>query len=84
MIGQKSSMENNLLVICHSYNNFQKDSIEGLSEYFREIYTLIRTNPFAEISNYLPLSHLERFKKSSKIDLSAKPQNIGVIPTPLW
>jgi len=84
MIEQKSIMENNLLVICHSYNNFQKDSIEGLSEYFREIYTLIRTNPFAEISNYLPLSHLERFKKSSKIDLSAKPQNIGVIPTPLW
>jgi len=84
LIGHKSCMEKNLPFLCHSYNSFQKDSIEGLSEYFSEIYTLIRTNPFAEISNYLPLSHLERFKKSIKIDLSAKPQNIGVIPTPLW
>lgn len=73
-----------LLVICHSYNNFQKDSIEGLSEHLEQIKVLVRTNPFAEISNSLPLPQLERFKKSYKIDLSGNPPNIDVTSTPIW
>ena len=73
-----------LLIICHSYNNFQKDSIEGLSRYCKEINVLVRTNPFAEISNYLPVPQLEGFKRSYKIDLLHTPLNINVIPTPLW
>jgi len=84
LIGHESNIDKKLLVICHSYNNFQKNSIEGLSEHFREINVLVRTNPFAEISNYLPLPRLERFKKSYKIDLSNIPPYIDVMTTPLW
>jgi len=73
-----------LLMISHSYSNFQKDSIESISTYFSSITTLVRTNPFAEISNIVSLPQLERFKKGYKIDLNQKPQNINVIPTPIW
>jgi len=82
--GCENNIDRKLLVICHSYNNFQKDSIEGLSRYFQEIHVLVRTNPFAEISNYLTLPRLECFKISSKIDLLNTPPSIDVMPTPLW
>ena len=78
------TIDERLLVICHSYNNFQKDSIEGTSEYINKINALVRTNPFAEITNFIPISHLERFRKSKKIDLSSKPLNIDVTDTPLY
>jgi glycosyltransferase involved in cell wall biosynthesis len=73
-----------MLVICHSYHSFQKDAIEGLSRYSNQIDVLVRTNPFAEISNFLPIRSLERFRKAYKIDLTNRPQNVEVIPTPLW
>lgn len=72
-----------ILIICHSYNNFQKDAIECTSNSFKEIYVFVRTNPFAEISNIIPISHLERYKISNKIDLLNKPSNINVYPTPI-
>ena len=78
------SNEKRMLLVCHSFNSFQKDSIEESSKYFKEIKVLVRTNPMVEISNYLPISRLERFKESSKIDLTNKPRNIDVIPTPIW
>ncbi len=45
-----------LLVICHSYNNFQKDSIDATSEYFNNVSVLVRTNPLAKYSNYLHIA----------------------------
>ena len=84
LMRHESIVGKKLLVVCHSYNNFQKDSIEGLSERLEQIKVLVRTNPFAEISNYLPLPQLERFKKSYKIDLSDNPPNVDVMSTPLW
>jgi glycosyltransferase involved in cell wall biosynthesis len=84
VMAEESSMDKRLLVICHSYNNFQKDSIEGSSAYFKEVNVLVRTNPFAEISNYLPVRQLERFKRSYKIDLLQRPLNININTTPLW
>jgi glycosyltransferase involved in cell wall biosynthesis len=83
-IDQEKAIFKKIIVICHSYNNFQKDSIEELSEYFNKINVLVRTNPVAEIANYLYVPQLEIRKKSYKIDLSHKPLNINVIPTPLW
>lgn len=73
-----------LLVVGHSYNNFQKDIIESLSGFFESTNVLVRTNPFAKISNSFPLPQLERFKNGYKIDLADKPININVIPTPVW
>jgi len=74
---------NNLLVICHSYSTFQKDSIEESSKYFDRVTVLVRTNPLAEISKFLPLKRYERFSKANKIDLTDKPLNVVVIPTPI-
>ncbi|MCP1716094.1 glycosyltransferase involved in cell wall biosynthesis [Methanocalculus alkaliphilus] len=74
----------NLLVISHSYNNFQKSTIEGLSPFFRSINVLVRTNPFAEVAAYIPIAYLERFKKSYKIDTHQIPENINVQLTPIW
>lgn len=74
---------NNLLVICHSYNSFQKDQIEELSKYFDHVTVLVRTNPLTEISKFLPLKRYERFTNENKIDLTNKPSNVDVIPTPI-
>ena len=72
-----------LLVISHSYNRFQKDQIECLSSYLYSVYVLVRCNPIAEISNYIPISALDPFKLDSKIDITDKPSNIEVCPTPI-
>lgn len=82
--GPEKTVNKKLLVVSHSYNSFQKDSIEASSEYFEEINVLVRTNPFAEFSNYIPVQRLEHYKKSNKINLANKPPNMNIIPTPLW
>ncbi|NPE28450.1 glycosyltransferase [Methanococcoides sp. SA1] len=75
--------QKNLLVICHSYNTFQKDSTDVLSKYFGNIDVLVRSNPIAEISNYISIPVLNPFKQSYKIDLTNKPSNVNVVPTPI-
>ena len=72
-----------LLVISHSYNNFQKDPIESLSSYLDFIYVLVRYNPVANISKYMPIPALDPFKLESKVDITNKPSNIKVYPTPI-
>ena len=74
---------NKLLVIAHSYNRFQKDQIECLSSYLDSVCVLVRCNPIAEISSYIPISALDPFKLDSKIDITGKPSNIEVYPTPI-
>ena len=74
---------NKLLAIMHSYNSFQKDQNECLSSYLDSVYALVRYNPLAELSSYIPTSTLDPFKLDSKIDLADKPSNIRVYPTPI-
>lgn len=76
-----SHRDKNLLIIAHSYSNFVKDQVEALSKYFDHIYVLVRHNPIADISEYVPINYLKPFKASSVIDLTAKPVNISVITT---
>lgn len=82
-MGGEFVKSNKLLVISHSYNRFQKDQIECLSSYLDYVYVLVRCNPIAEISNYIPISALEPFKLDCKIDITGKPSNIEVYPTPI-
>lgn len=72
-----------LLVVCHSYSSFQKDSTDQLSKYFGSINVCVRTNPIAEISKYIPIPALDRFKLDYKINLTNKPSNVNVLPTPI-
>lgn len=76
-------MNEKLLIICHAYHTFQKDSIEAISKYFDETTVLVRTNPLAELSRRLPLPLLERYKLANVIDLTRKPREVTVRPTPM-
>ena len=73
----------NLLIISHNYNDFIKDQTEIISSHFKHIDVLVRHNPIAEISNLLPIEYLKPCRKESLIILTNKPENIGVIPTPV-
>jgi len=73
----------NLLVISPVYNFFVKDQVDLLSYFFHKIYVLVGLNPIAEISNFLPINYLKRFRKKTIISLADMPENVIVIPTPL-
>jgi glycosyltransferase involved in cell wall biosynthesis len=74
---------NNILFITHSYNSFQKESINSLSGYFNHCSVLVRSNPIAEISRYINIPYLSRYKIDYKIDLTDTPVNVKVWPTPI-
>jgi glycosyltransferase involved in cell wall biosynthesis len=79
---KKTIFENmTLLVITHNYTSFVKDPVEVLSRYFDHICVLVRHNPIADISLYLPINSLKPFNKSSMVDLRNKPDNVSVITT---
>lgn len=72
-----------LLVTCDAYRNFQKDPIDNVSTHFKNIFVFVRYNPIANFSDYIKIPALETHKLSSKIDLTNKPQNINLYPTPV-
>lgn len=74
----------NLAVICHSYNNFQKDPVDVLAPRVSSVKVFVRVNPFAEIGKYLPILQLKRFSSAYKIDQTDVPENIHVHPTSIW
>jgi len=76
--------DKNLLIISHNYNSFIKDQIELLAQYFNHITVLVRYKPIAEISNIIPINEFKHHRKKVVIDLSDKPQNLSVIPIPLF
>lgn len=61
-----------VLFLCHSYNNFQKDSIDAMSRYIRNLSVLVRYNPVAEISRYIPIPSLDIRTLDYKLDLAKK------------
>ncbi|CAG0999448.1 Putative teichuronic acid biosynthesis glycosyltransferase TuaC [Methanosarcinales archaeon] len=71
--------DKNLLIIAHSYKSFVKDSVDICSRYFREINICVGHNPFAEVSNVLPINYLKPFTQKNLIDLTHKPENVNVI-----
>lgn len=76
-------IDKKLLVICHSYNNFQKDPIEESSKYFRTVDVMVRCNLFTKFCKYIPFVSVGNFDMDYKFDLHNKPSNINVYPTPL-
>jgi len=74
----------NLAVICHSYNNFQKDPIDAIAPCVSSVNVFVRTNPFAEIGKFLAIPQLERFSTTYKIDQTGVSENTHVYPTPIW
>ncbi|MCD4743368.1 MAG: glycosyltransferase [Desulfobacteraceae bacterium] len=74
----------NILFIIHNYNTFQKDQIEVLAKYFNKVYVLVRYKPIAELSKFLPISYLKLHTKKFVFQLENKPENVSVIPVPLF
>ena len=44
---------------------------------------MVRYNPIAKFSKFLPIPYLERFTLDNKIDLQNKPENVNIFPTPI-
>ena len=74
----------NILFITHTYTTFQKTQIEGIANKFANVYVLVRYKPIAEISQIIPIRFLRTHSKSKAIDLYKKPQNVHVIPVPMF
>ena len=73
----------NILFILHSYNSFQKNLVESVSDIFKNVYVLVRYKPIAEINRLFPLSSLKPHIRSYVFDLKNKPENVYVFPVAL-
>lgn len=74
-----------LLVLCHNYANFQKDQVEYLAPYFKEITVLVRFKPLAAwISSKLPSKSIQKYQEGYALQLRNLPKNVRVIPVPTW
>lgn len=78
-----SKQKKRILYIVLSYTNFQKDPINELADQFSDITVLVRTNPIAEIANYISIPYLNRFTIAASIDKRNIPENVIVLPTPV-
>lgn len=74
----------NILFITHTYTTFQKSQVEGLAKHFNNVFVFVRYKPIAELSKLLPLRYLRLHSKSFSIDLNNKPENVHVIPVPIF
>lgn len=72
-----------VLFITNSYRSFIKDQIELISEQLNHVYVLVRYNPIAEISRFIPSEELKNHRKEFQIDLSNTPSNVRVFVLPL-
>jgi len=78
------TQDQNLLVVCHSYHDFQKDFIDEISKYFRNIRALVRYNAISEIGTIVPINTLKESTYRRKIDFTNKPSNVKIIPTKVY
>jgi glycosyltransferase involved in cell wall biosynthesis len=74
----------NILFLTHAYNSFEKDQIEILAKEFNNVYVLVRYKPIAELYNLVPLKALRMHTKRFAIDLHGTPDNVHVLPVPLF
>ena len=72
-------------MICHSYNDFQKDPTEINAPLFSSVHVLVRTNVIADVAQYLhlPIPQLVCFSSHYKIDNDGTPANVHVYLTPV-
>ena len=74
----------NIIILSDHYLTFVKDQVESLAGTFAHVHVLVRYNPVAEISNFLPINRLKSFRKSALVDLANMPDNISVHLIPVW
>mgnify|MGYP000710960978 CR=1 FL=1 len=75
----------NLLVICHAYNNFQKDVIDVLAPDFSSVNVVVRKHPIAGLGKIISVPQLERISSAYyAIDCANTSQNTHIHQTPVW
>ena len=84
MNASEQKKHTDLLVICHSYNSFQKDQTDLVAPQFSSVHVLVRINPFADIGMNFPLFNLGNYTSEYKIDKHNLPDNTTVYPTKVW
>ncbi|MDB9281722.1 glycosyltransferase [Halorubrum ezzemoulense] len=76
--------DKSVLYLCHDYRYFTKGQIDHLAPYFRDVHVLVRYNPVANISNYLPIDRLKKHRKKEKLDFDGTPKNVTVTTLPMF
>lgn len=84
MTKTKELKNKNILYVTHTYNNFIKFQVEILAKQFNHVYVLMRHKPVTALKFLLPIQDLRFHSLEYKIDLKNKPENVTVIPTPIW
>lgn len=74
----------NLLVISPEHYSFVKDQIEVMGPIFKNIYNLVRYNPFSEISTVVPINSLKIYRHRYLINKTGTPDNVKVFSTPVF
>lgn len=70
--------EKNILYIVHNYNSFQKDQIDAIARYFKNVYVIVRYKPLSKIVKYLPIPSLKKFDDKYVVDMKGTPSNVRV------
>lgn len=73
-----------VLVVSHGYQTFTKNQVDRLAERVNSVHVLVRYNRIADIGEYLPIRRLKPHRRSARIDRTDQPDNVTVIPMPLW
>ena len=76
--------KSNLLVICHSYNNFVKDWVDEISLNFDNVYVFVRHNTFFDVVNFFKKGSYAHRSVDYKISYRNKPLNVNIFITPLF
>ena len=74
----------NLLVISPEHYSFVKDQVEVMGPFFKNIYNLVRYNPFSEISTVMPINSLKIYRHRYLINKTRTPDNVKVFSTPVF
>jgi len=75
---ESSMKEKDILFLCHSYNNFQKDQIEALAPHLNKCSCLVRNNPLFSFGSRLPIPALRGYATERKIDTADVPSNVDL------
>jgi len=77
-------MQSNLLALTHDYTAWTKDQVESMATNLNHIDVLVRYKPVAEFSRLLPFEMLKYHRKDNILDTRNIPENLDVIPTPMY
>ena len=70
-----------ILYIVHHYTSFQKDQIEEVSRYYKQVIVLVRYKPISNLANLWNSKALNKYKEGNCIDTHKMPKNVKVLKT---